>query len=127
MNVTFLNGANPVTASEQGPLLEDVIRMAKPKINNKCPNDALRFYIQASATDGYSSLLSRGDISRPYGNRVPLLSVNENGVPAHRRAARAGARRRARGTLRLRDADPHRRPRQAGPSPSGRGASHVPG
>ena len=80
MNVSFLNGANPVTASEQGPLLEDVIRMAKPKINNKCPNDALRFYIQASATDGYSSLLSWGDISAAYGNRVPLLSVNENGV-----------------------------------------------
>jgi len=80
MNVNFLNGANPVSASEQGPLLEDVIRMAKPKIDNRCPNDALRFYIQASATDGYSSLLSWGDISPLYGNRVPLLSVNENNV-----------------------------------------------
>jgi hypothetical protein len=80
MNVNFLNGANPVTAAEQGPLLEDVIRMAKPKIDNRCPNDALRFYIQASATDGYSSLLSWGDISPLYGNRVPLLSVNENNV-----------------------------------------------
>ena len=54
--------------------------MAKPKIDNRCPNDALRFYIQASATDGYSSLLSWGDISPLYGNRVPLLSVNENNV-----------------------------------------------
>ena len=35
MNVNFLNGANPVTAAEQGPLLEDVIRMAKPKIDNR--------------------------------------------------------------------------------------------
>ena len=80
MNVNFLNGANPVSASEQGPLLEDVIRMAKPKIDNRCPNDALRFYVQASATDGYSSLLSWGDISSAYGNRAPLLSVSENGA-----------------------------------------------
>jgi hypothetical protein len=80
MNVSFLNGANLVSASEQGPLLEDVIRFAKPKIRNTCPNDALRFYIQASATDGYSSLLSWGDISSAYGNRSPLLSVNENDI-----------------------------------------------
>ena len=113
MNVNFLNGANPVTAAEQGPLLEDVIRLAKPKIRNTCPNDALRFYIQASATDGYSSLLSWGDISPSYGNRVPLLSINENGDGAHNRAARTLARRRPRRPLRLGNPDPHRDQGQA--------------
>jgi hypothetical protein len=77
--VNVLTGTTPTSASEQGPLLEDVIRLAKPKIRNTCPNDAQRFYVQASATDGYSSLLSWGDISSALGNRVPLLSINENG------------------------------------------------
>jgi hypothetical protein len=78
--VNFLNGTTPVTNAEQGPLLEDVIRLAKPKFKTTCPNDALHFYVQATATDGYSSLLSWGDISSAYGNRAPLLAVVENGI-----------------------------------------------
>ena len=78
--VNFLTGTTPTSASEQGPLLEDVIRPAKPRIRNACPNDAQRFYVQASASDGYSSLLSWGDISPSLGNRAPLLSANENGA-----------------------------------------------
>jgi len=79
--VSFLQGTSPQTPTEQGPLLEDVIDLAQPKFRSNCPDDALRFYVQASATDGYSSLLSWGDISSAYGNRSPLLSLMENGVP----------------------------------------------
>jgi hypothetical protein len=81
MTVNFLTGTNPTTASEQGPLLEDVLNLAKPKFDTKCANDKLRWYVAATGSDGYMSLLSWGDIDPSYGARSPLLSVNENGTP----------------------------------------------
>jgi hypothetical protein len=78
--VSFLNGANPVTATELGPLLQQVLMSAQPKFNSKCPTDKMQFYIEATGSDGYTSLLSWGDIDPAAGNRVPALSVSENGA-----------------------------------------------
>jgi len=53
---------------------------AKPKFNSKCPTDKMQFYIEATGSDGYTSLLSWGDIDSSAGNRVPVFSLAENGA-----------------------------------------------
>jgi len=78
--VSFLNGANPVTNTEAGPLLQQVLMSAQPKFNSKCPTDRMQFYIEATGSDGYTSLLSWGDIDPSAGNRAPALSLTENGA-----------------------------------------------
>ena len=88
---------------------------------NTCPNDALRFYIQASASDGYASLLSWGDISTSYGNRRAAALDQRERRGAHHRAARALPRRRARRPLRLGNAGPHRRQGHARGLPAKKG------
>lgn len=62
MPVTFLSGTNPVANTETGPLLADVLALAQPKFHKTCPNDRLRFYVVVTASDGYASILSWGEI-----------------------------------------------------------------
>jgi hypothetical protein len=81
MNVNFLNGATPVTATEVGPLLQDVLDSVKPKFSTKCGGDKYSFYVVATGSDGYTSLLSWGDGDPTASGRSPLLSVNQNGTP----------------------------------------------
>jgi hypothetical protein len=78
--VNFLNGTTPVTNTEVGPLLQQVVTSAAPKFDSKCPTDKMQFYVEATGSDGYTSLLSWGDIDPSAGNRVPALSLAENGA-----------------------------------------------
>ncbi len=80
MPVTFLSGTNPVANTETGPLLADVLALAQPKFHKTCPNDRLRFYVVVTASDGYASILSWGEIDPGLGNRQPIVSLVENGV-----------------------------------------------
>ena len=80
MPVTFLSGSNPVANTETGPLLADVLALAQPKFRKSCPDDKLRFYVVITASDGYASILSWGEIDPAYGNRQPIVSLVENGV-----------------------------------------------
>jgi len=77
--VNFLNGNTPVTATEIGPVLQSVVLQAEPKFDTNCKNDQQRFYIAATGSDGYTSILSWGDIDSSLGARNSLISLNENG------------------------------------------------
>jgi hypothetical protein len=79
--VTFLNGSTPVTNTETGPLLQDVVNSAVPKFSTKCGGNKYSFYVEATGSDGYTSLLSWGDMDPAAAARYPLVSVNENGTP----------------------------------------------
>lgn len=78
--VGFLSGSTPTTNTEVGPLLQQVLATAQPKFRPKCPTDKMQFYVEATGSDGYTSLLSWGDIDPSAGNRVPVLSLTENGA-----------------------------------------------
>jgi hypothetical protein len=79
--VNFLSGSTPQTHTEVGPLLSDVLALAKPQFDKCDPNAKLRFYVEiTSGSDGYASLLSWGDFDSAYGNRQSVVSLVEDGT-----------------------------------------------
>jgi hypothetical protein len=79
MTVTFRNGNTPQTHTEQGPLLTDVLALAKPKIDTKLRNDQLRYSIQATAADGYAAVVAYGELDPNFGGKQIILSIVEDG------------------------------------------------
>jgi hypothetical protein len=79
MTVTFRNRNTPQTHTEQGPLLTDVLALAKPKIDAKLRNDQLRYSIEATATDGYAAVVSYGELDPNFGGKQVILSIVEDG------------------------------------------------
>lgn len=78
--VSFLSGTTPTTNTETGPLLASILDAAQPKFMNTCRNDKLHFYVAITGSDGYTSILSYGEIDPSLGNRNPLVSLTENGT-----------------------------------------------
>lgn len=78
--VSFLSGTTPTTNTETGPLLSSILDAAQPKFKNTCRNDKLHFYVAITGSDGYTSILSYGEIDSSLGNRNPLVSLSENGT-----------------------------------------------
>jgi hypothetical protein len=79
-NVSFLNGTTPSSNSESGPLLSQVLALAKPKFLACDPNDKLRFYVAVtSGQDGYTALVSWAELDPSINGINQLLSLVENG------------------------------------------------
>jgi hypothetical protein len=78
--VSFLSGSTPTTNTEVGPLLSSILGAAQPKFKNTCRNDKLHFYVAITGSDGYTSILSYGEIDSSLGNRNPIVSLSENGT-----------------------------------------------
>ncbi len=72
--VTFLSGAGSVTDTYTGvplwTLLQDQGLVADPAIKN----DALRFGVVATGSDGYRALISLGEINPAFGNQPDLVA-----------------------------------------------------
>ena len=79
-SVTFLSGTTPQTHAEQGPLLADILTVAKPKFRTNCMNDRQRYYIVITGNDGYVGLLSWGDIDGSMGARQSIAALVEDGI-----------------------------------------------
>jgi DMSO/TMAO reductase YedYZ molybdopterin-dependent catalytic subunit len=78
--VSFLSGTTPTTNTESGPLLSSILDAAGLKLKGTCPNDKLHFYVAITGSDGYTSILSYGEIDPTLGNRNPIVSLSENGI-----------------------------------------------
>jgi len=78
--VSFLTGSTPTTNTDTGPLLSAILDAAQPKLRKTCRNDELHFYVAITGSDGYTSILSFGEIDPNLGNRNPLVSLTENGT-----------------------------------------------
>jgi hypothetical protein len=79
LQVSFTAGTATQTHTEQGPLLTDVLALAGPKFNSQIKNHQLRFYVQATGSDGYAALVSYGEIDPGFGNKKVILSISEDG------------------------------------------------
>ena len=78
--VSFLSGSTPTTNTEAGPLLSSILDAAQPKFKKTSRNDKLHFYVAITGSDGYTSILSYGEIDSSLGNRNPIVSLSENGT-----------------------------------------------
>lgn len=81
-DVTFQQGTSTVTRRERGPLLYDVLNLAKPNFDNTLQNNhRLRFAITAVGSDGYAATIGWGEIDPGFGNAGTLLSFEEASSP----------------------------------------------
>ncbi len=79
--VSFLAGAGSVTDSYTGvslwTLIQDAGLLADPAIKN----DALRFGVVATGSDGYRALVSLGEIDPAFGNQPDLVAYADSHGP----------------------------------------------
>jgi hypothetical protein len=70
---------NGVSTVEQGPTLASLLTLAGVQYNAACRNDELRWWIEATASNGQAATLTAGEIDPLFGNRPAILSISENG------------------------------------------------
>jgi len=75
--VTRTIGANTYT----GVSLWDLINAAGIQTNSAIKNDLLGFYLVATGTDGYRTVISLGEISPDFGNQPDIVAYAMNGTP----------------------------------------------
>ncbi|GAA3194678.1 hypothetical protein [Actinocorallia longicatena] len=63
-----------------GPLLLDVAGAVKPRFDAAVKNDQLRFFVAATASDGYRAIVSWAEIDPGFAGTPVLLAVSEDGA-----------------------------------------------
>lgn len=81
--VTYSSGTGDQSRTETGVLLSDVIPPAALKTTT-AKNDLLNFAVVAVGADGYSAVVSYGEVSPDFGNRGIMLATSEDGTPLAR-------------------------------------------
>lgn len=81
VEVEFLSGGRTQQRQYTGVLLHDVMMASRPTFDSTKNNDALRYYVRASATDDYDVSFGWGEFDPGFGNRPILIAYLENGVP----------------------------------------------
>lgn len=80
VQVQYGSSKGPEQHTETGVLLADVIPADALATTDK-KNDLLSFGVLAVGADGYSALVSYGEVSPDFGNRGILVSLEEDGAP----------------------------------------------
>lgn len=76
--VTYQAGGSAVMDSFTGPTLWNVLQGAGGiTVNPANKNDILRQYIIATGSDGYTAVISAGEISPRFGNRLDLVATSD--------------------------------------------------
>jgi hypothetical protein len=65
--------------TESGPLLSALLSQAGLQYISACKNDELRYWIEATGTNGSAVELTAGEIDPSFGNKPAILSISENG------------------------------------------------
>lgn len=77
-SVTYRAGSSTVTDSLTGPTLWNVLQGAGGiTLNTANKNDILRQYVVATGSDGYTAVISAGEISPRFGNRQDLVATSD--------------------------------------------------
>lgn len=79
VDATFRAGPNTETRTYTGPLLLDVLELARPAFDPQIRNDKLRHYISVTATDAYQATIAWGEIDPEFANKEVLLATTEDG------------------------------------------------
>ena len=81
LTVTYRVNGQPQTHSYTGVLLSTLLTQAKPTFDPQVKNDALRYYVLARGSDGYTALISWGELDPGFGNRSVLVAYRQDGQP----------------------------------------------
>ncbi len=65
----------------KGVLLYDLIAAAKPQFDANTKNDALRWIVQATGSDGYAATFALGELDPNFGNKGVLVAFEQDGKP----------------------------------------------
>ncbi len=77
-SVTYLAAGNPVSDTFTGPTLWNVLQAAGGIVSDpSIKNDVLRQYVIATGSDGYTAIISAGEISPKFGNRQDLVATSD--------------------------------------------------
>jgi DMSO/TMAO reductase YedYZ molybdopterin-dependent catalytic subunit len=79
--VYFNTGAGPVSATFTGVLLWTLLQKAVIKIDPSVKNDILRHAIAVIGTDGYSPVLSAGELAPNVGGELAIIAYAQDGKP----------------------------------------------
>jgi len=79
IDVTFQAGTGVQHHTETGPLLADVLALAKPVFDPAIKNDQLRHYVAATGSDGYQAIVAWGEFDPGFERKQILLSIEEDG------------------------------------------------
>ncbi len=78
--VTYRAGAGTVSDSFTGPTLWSVLQAAGGiTVDPGIKNNVLGKYVAATGTDGYTTVISAGEISPKFGNRQDLVATSDTG------------------------------------------------
>lgn len=81
VDVTFQSGKGEQQHTYTGALLSDVLALASPTLDPDIKNQVLQRYLVITASDGYTVVLSMGEIDPAFGNNPYLLAWEEDGAP----------------------------------------------
>lgn len=79
VTVEFRSGNSMKRATYRGVRLYDMAMAAKPRFNPLVRNDALSWYVQVAATDGYVATIGWGEIAPAFQNKAVLVAYEEDG------------------------------------------------
>lgn len=82
--VTFTTSTGTETHWFRGPLLVDVLQQAVPAFDPDVKNDQLHFAVVVTATDGYRTVLSYGELDPGFGGTRSLLAFRQDGQALER-------------------------------------------
>ena len=81
VKVSFESAAGTQHHVYKGPLLYDVLAQAGPTFDPAVKNDALRHVVAVTGSDGYTAVVSWGEIDPGFAGRPILLATSEDGRP----------------------------------------------
>jgi DMSO/TMAO reductase YedYZ molybdopterin-dependent catalytic subunit len=71
-----------------GPLLSDVLALAKPRIDPDVNNAQLRLFVTATGSDGYRAAVAWAEIDVAFSGKKVLLAVTQDGVELDKQGPR---------------------------------------
>ena len=80
--MTFQSGTGEQTHTYTGPLLLDVLNLARPAFDPEIKNDKLRYAVTATGSDHYQAAVAWAEFDPDFEGKTVLVAVTEDGQPA---------------------------------------------
>jgi DMSO/TMAO reductase YedYZ molybdopterin-dependent catalytic subunit len=80
-SVSLRTGRGTLAGAFTGPLLWTLIQEAGPKLDTAKKNEIVRHVVVITARDGYSTVLSLGELAPDFGGEQAILAFQQDGKP----------------------------------------------
>ncbi|MFT3956383.1 MAG: hypothetical protein QM722_18975 [Piscinibacter sp.] len=80
LTLSFLSGSGYQTHTYTGPLLIDVLALAKPDFDAAVKGDKLRHYVVVTGSDGYRAVVAWGEFDPEFAAKQVVLAITEDGA-----------------------------------------------